>query len=72
MFMGVLFYESKVTEKGGVVKGFRAKDVATKFFLTYVALIGKYSSMITNSFFAYFNFYFWYGFSFRPSARVEV
>ena len=29
-------------------------------------------AMTTKGFFSYFNFIFWYGFYFRPSARGEV
>lgn len=32
----------------------------------------KYLPMNTNRFFTAYNFYFWFGYFFRPSARVSV
>ncbi len=45
---------------------------AQKFFLTYTAQLANIGTMSTSSVSANFDFYFWYGFSFRPSARVKV
>ena len=36
------------------------------------ASVLKYPPMNTNRFFTAYNFYFWFGFYFRPSARVQV